>query len=129
MSLLHYPELRDCRCLFLRNYVTPAFIGVYDSEKGIPQRVRINIELYIPLTKSTPQHDELEEVIDYDVMRETVVNRLHQGHIQLQETLCDDIVTTLLALPSVRAVKITSEKLDVYLDCESVGVEVFRIKS
>lgn len=129
MSLLLYPELRDCRCLFLRDFITPAYIGVYDSEKGIPQRVRINIELYIPLSASTPHQDQLDEVIDYDVMRETVVNRLSQGHIQLQETLCDDIVSTLLALSSVKAVRMTSEKLDVYLDCNAVGVEVFRIKS
>lgn len=128
MSLLFHPELRECRCLFLRDYVTPAYIGVYDNEKGKTQRIRINIELYVPLTCSTPHHDQYEEVVDYDIMRQTIMKRLAQGHIQLQETLCDDVVNALLALPYVRAVRMTSEKLDVYPDCKAVGVEVLRIK-
>jgi dihydroneopterin aldolase len=51
-----------------------------------------------------------------------------QGHVQLQETLCDDLVRTLLAHPSVRAVRVSTMKPDVYPDCEGVGVEVFQIK-
>jgi dihydroneopterin aldolase len=51
-----------------------------------------------------------------------------QGHVHLQETLCDDLATALLQHPKVRAVRVSSEKPDAYPDCRSVGVEVFRIK-
>ncbi len=34
----------------------------------------------------------------------------------------------MLAHPKVRAVRVSTEKPDVYPDCESVGVEVFHIK-
>jgi dihydroneopterin aldolase len=51
-----------------------------------------------------------------------------QGHIHLQETLCDDVAQAMLTHPKVRAVRVSTEKPDVYPDCDSVGVEVFRIK-
>ncbi len=127
-SLLSHPELSDCRRLFLRNYNVMSNIGVHDFEKISEQRVLFNVELFIPLLKSTPTQDELNEVVDYDFIRETIKTRVGKGHIQLQETLCDEIANLLLKHPKVRAVLVSTEKPDVYPDCESVGVEVFHIK-
>ncbi len=126
-TLIH-PDLANCRRLFLRNFAVQINIGVHEFEKQGEQRVLVNVDLYIPLAVSTPQEDRLEEVVDYDFMRETITKRTAQGHIQLQETLCDDVAHTLLAHPKVWAVRVSTEKLDVYPDCESVGVEVFQIK-
>ncbi len=128
LSALTHPGLQDCRRLFLRNYEVLINIGVHDFEKKGEQRVLINVDLYIPLAVSTPQADELHEVVDYDFMRETVAQRMAKGHVHLQETLCDDVVAALLAHPRVRAVRVSTMKPDVYPDCEGVGVEVFRIK-
>ena len=127
-SALFHPRLLDCRRLFLRNYEVLINIGVYDFEKKAEQRVLINVDLYIPLALSTPKDDQLEEVVDYDFMRETIARRMAQGHVQLQETLVDDVLDAMLAHPRVRAARVSSMKPDVYPDCEGVGVEVFKIK-
>jgi 7,8-dihydroneopterin aldolase/epimerase/oxygenase len=127
-SLLSHPSLMDCRRLFLRNYEVRINIGVHAFEKTAEQRVLINVDLYIPLALSTPLADELDEVVDYDFIRSTVVNRVSRGHIHLQETLCDDVLALMLNHPKVRAAKVSTEKPDVYLDCDSVGCEVFGIK-
>ena len=128
LSALFYPQLRDCRRLFLRNYEVMINIGVHEFEKKGEQRVLINVDLYIPLALSTPKDDQLDEVVDYDFMRETIARRMAQGHVQLQETLCDDVVKAMLAHPHVRAARVSTMKPDVYPDCEGVGVEVFQIK-
>lgn len=128
VSFLSHPALANCRRLFLRNYEVMINIGVHDFEKKGEQRVLFNVDLYIPMDESTPQYDQLDEVVDYDFMRETIAQRMAKGHIQLQETLCDDIARTMLLHPKVKAVRVTTEKPDVYPDCESVGVEVFSIK-
>jgi dihydroneopterin aldolase len=125
---LSYPHLSDCRRLFLRNYEVQINIGVHAFEKKGEQRVLINVDLFIPLQLSTPREDQLEEVVDYDFMRETIAKRMAQGHIHLQETLCDDVARAMLSHPKVRAVRVSTEKPDVYPDCESVGVEVFHVK-
>ncbi|CDY73532.1 Dihydroneopterin aldolase [Caballeronia glathei] len=128
LAALSHPRLTDCRRLFLRNYEVRINIGVHDFEKKGEQRVVINVELFVPLALSTPVEDKLREVVDYDFMRSTIAQRVERGHIHLQETLCDDVAAALLAHPQVRAVVVSTEKPDVYPDCDAVGVEVFRIK-
>ena len=128
LSALIHPQLNDCRRLFLRNYEVLINIGVYEFEKKGEQRLLINVDLYIPLAVSSPTHDQLEEVVDYDFMRDTIAKRMSLGHVQLQETLCDDIVRAMLEHPRVRAARVSTMKPDVYPDCEGVGVEVFKIK-
>lgn len=129
LSLLHHHQLSDCRRLFLRNYEVNINIGVHEFEKKGEQRVLINVDLYIPLALSTPKADALHEVVDYDFMRGTIAARIAQGHVHLQETLCDDVAKIMLAHPSVRAVCVSTMKPDVYPDCEGVGVEVFHVKN
>ncbi len=118
----------ECRRIFLRNHVVPVRIGAHDFEKTQAQRVVFNVELFVPYEVSTPQADDLAEVVDYDFVRELIAARIGQGHVELQETLCDDLAAQLLAHPRVQAVRLSSNKPDVYPDCEAVGVEVFRMK-
>ncbi len=127
-SLINHPRLMDCRRLFLRDYEVWINIGVHDFEKKGEQRVKINVDLYIPLAQSTPTQDKLDEVVDYDFIRREIGVRVAQGHIHLQETLADDVLARMLAHPKVRAARVSTEKPDVYPDCDAVGVEVFGIK-
>lgn len=127
-SALLHPRLSDCRRLFLRDHEVYINIGAFDHEKRHEQRVVINIDLFVPLAASTPVEDKLAEVVDYDLPKQAVKQCVTRGHIHLQETLCDAIAASLLAHPSVRAVRVSTEKPDAYPDCDAVGVEVFRIK-
>jgi 7,8-dihydroneopterin aldolase/epimerase/oxygenase len=127
-TLLTNPQLADCRRLFLRDYEVWINIGVHDFEKKGEQRVKINVDLYVPLAMSTPTHDTLDEVLDYDFIRREIMARVAQGHIHLQETLADDVLARMLAHPKVRAARVATEKPDVYPDCDAVGCEVFKIK-
>jgi dihydroneopterin aldolase len=127
-ALLSHPRLMDCRRLFLSNYEVYINIGVHDFEKRGEQRVLINVDLFVPLIENTPTNDSLDEVVDYDFMRQSIVERVSKGHIHLQETLCDDVAKIMLKHPRVRAVRVSTAKPDVYPDCDAVGVEIFLIK-
>ena len=127
-SLLSHASLMDCRRLFLRDYEVWINIGVHDFEKKGEQRVKINVDLYVPLSLSSPKADELDEVVDYDFIRRSIAERVSKGHIHLQETLVDDVLKLMLAHPRVRAARVSTEKPDVYPDCDAVGVEVFGLK-
>jgi dihydroneopterin aldolase len=127
-SLLTNPSLMDCRRLYLRDYEVWINIGVHEFEKKGEQRVKINVDLYVPLALSTPTEDRLDEVLDYDFIRRTIAERVSRGHIHLQETLADDVLRLMLAHPRVRAARVATEKPDVYPDCDAVGCEVFGMK-
>ena len=119
----------SCRRIFLRDHAVSVQIGAHDFEKGSPQRVIFNVELFVPYAASTSESDSLSEVVDYDYVREVIANRVAtSGHVELQETLCDDLATRMLAHPQVWAVRLSSCKPDVYPDSAGVGVEVFRMK-
>lgn len=128
MTWLADPRLADCRRIFLREVLLDANIGIHDFERRGAQRLVINVDVFVPLAVSTPRHDRISEVLDYDFVRLTIRRRIEQGHINLQETLVDDIAHALLAHPGVKAVRVASEKPDVYEDVEAVGVEVFHLK-
>ena len=117
-----------CRRIFLRDHAVSVQIGAHDFEKGQAQRVIFNVELFVPYAVSTPTSDSLSEVVDYDFVREVIARRVASGHVELQETLCDDLATRMLAHPQVWAVRLSSCKPDVYPDSAGVGVEVFRMK-
>jgi dihydroneopterin aldolase len=122
--------LANTRRLFLRDLVVDANIGIHHAEREGAQRIVLNIDVYVALARSTPRHDSIDEVLDYDVLSEVVRGRLARGHINLQETLVDDLAAAILALDRGRivAVRVQSEKPDIYPDVAGVGVEVLRMQ-
>jgi 7,8-dihydroneopterin aldolase/epimerase/oxygenase len=120
--------LATCRRLFLRDHEVWINIGVNEIEKRGEQRVVINIDLYVPLAQTTPKADRIDEVLDYNLMRRAVAQRVSTGHIHLLESLVDDLLRDMLAQPLVRAARVSAAKPDVFPDCEAVGVEVFAVK-
>jgi len=123
------PFLRDCRRIFLQGLTQMVWIGIHDFERQSAQRVIFDIDLYVPLSENTPTRDHLEEVVDYDFVRRVVEVHTQQGHIELQETLCDAVLTDLLRHSQVVAARVSTRKPDVYEDCAAVGVEAFRYKT
>lgn len=117
-----------CRKLFLEGLVVNAWIGIHAFEKTAPQRVRVDVEVFVRLQDSQAQKDHIDEVVDYDFIRQVILQRVECGSIALQETLCDDVLKRVLAHPQVVAAKVRTCKLDVYPDCAGVGVEAFQIK-
>ncbi|MES1161638.1 MAG: dihydroneopterin aldolase, partial [Rhizobacter sp.] len=107
----------SCRKVFLRDYEININIGIHEFEKKGEQRVIFNVELFVPLAVSTPRHDQLEEVVDYDFIRQVIAQRISRGHVHLQETLCDDVVEAMLQHPKIKAARVSTQKPDVYPDC------------
>ena len=127
MKLLD-PRLVDCRRIFLNDFSIEASIGFHDFEKQAPQRILISVDLFVPIAQSTSSRDEVDDVLDYDFIRQQVARIAQSRHFNLQETLIDEIAALCLSQSSVRAVRVESQKPDVYPDCEAVGVEVFGLK-
>ena len=128
MTELLDPRLADCRRIFLHEFALELSIGFHDFEREAPQRVIIDVDLYVPVAHSTPRNDHVDEVLDYDFIRQSVAELARSRHFNLQETLLDGIVDLCFAQPEVRAVRASTEKPDVYPDCRTVGIEVFRFR-
>jgi dihydroneopterin aldolase len=116
-------ELRDVRALFLKDFVVSAHVGVYHQEEGRTQRLRFNLCVY--LTPPFEWGDRLEDVLDYDRLRQGILDILAQGHIKLIETLGERIVDMCFAFLQIDGVHLQIVKLEAHDDCE-VGYETRR---
>lgn len=123
---------RKLRHVFLRDMVLPASIGVHAHEHGAPQRVRVNVDLGVEdlgasgLSLPAVGRDRLARVVDYEVVANAVREILSTGHVLLVETLAERIAEACLTDPRVELARIRVEKLDVFTDAASAGVEIER---
>ena len=120
------------RHVFLRDMVLQARIGVYPHEQTAPQRIRINVDLAVHDPAAPGQshaavgRDDLSRVVDYSRLADDVRAVVGAGHVQLVETLAERIAEIGLQDPRARLVRVRVEKLDVFADAASAGVEIER---
>jgi 7,8-dihydroneopterin aldolase/epimerase/oxygenase len=119
--------LAPSRRIFLRNFEARISIGVHESEKQARQRIIINVDLYLE-PDDRIRRDQLNETVDYDFLRREITTLAESGHFHLQETFCERILKLCLARPGVTAARVSSEKPDVYPDCEAVGFEIYGMR-
>ncbi|MBM3524644.1 MAG: dihydroneopterin aldolase [Alphaproteobacteria bacterium] len=113
------------RHVFIRDLVVPAAVGVWSHEKGRVQRVRINVDLGVE-EGATPPPDRLDAVVCYDRVTRAIRAFAAAEHVHLLETLAERIAALALEDRRVRTARVRVEKLDVYADAASVGVEIER---
>ena len=118
------PGLRTRR-IFIRDLVVPCLIGVHRHEKDGRQRVRINLDLDVAEDEAA-HGDRLVNVVCYEEIVSAIRRITDAGHINLVETLAERIAEYCLRDPRVRMARVRIEKLDVFADAGSVGVEIER---
>jgi dihydroneopterin aldolase len=123
---------RGLRHVFLRDMVLPASIGVHQHEKRSQQRIRVNVDLGVSddgarrLSRAAVGRDELSRVVDYEAVAKRVRAIVATGHVRLVETLAERIAEACLEDARVELVRVRVEKLDVFADAASAGVEIER---
>jgi dihydroneopterin aldolase len=123
---------RALRHVFLRDLVLSASIGIYPHEHAARQRVRINVDLGVEddgaraMSRARVGRDDLSRVVDYEKVAATVRGIVSAGHVRLVETLAERIAEACLSDPRVHLARIRVEKLDIFADAASAGVEIER---
>ena len=107
--------------VFIRNLELLARIGVHGHEQGMPQPVRINVELS---GNASAADDRLENAIDYEAVAEKIRAIVGSGHINLAETLAERIVAACMEDARVSHVRVRVEKLHALAGAEGAGVEI-----
>jgi len=120
------------RHVFLRDLVLSASIGVHPHEHTQRQRVRINVDLAVEddgarfMSRAGVGRDELSRVVDYEQVADGIRTIIAAGHVRLVETLAERIAEACLNDPRVHLARVRVEKLDIFADATSAGVEIER---
>ena len=116
---------KNVRHVFVHDLVVEARIGIYRHEKQQSQRVRINLDLSV-VDDYRMDADNIDDVVCYEEVVVETKAIIAAGHINLVETLAEQIAERILQMPKTLSVRVRVEKLDVLQDVGSVGIEIER---
>jgi dihydroneopterin aldolase len=111
--------------VFMHDLVLDVEIGVYTNEKGVTQRVRFSVDVDV-IPAPIALEDDIGRAFDYDTIIKGIKAIIARGHINLVETLAEEVARHCLAHPRAASVKVVIEKLD--KEPGAVGVEIVRSK-
>lgn len=114
---------QSVRHVFIRDMVLMCSIGVYDHEHEAPQRIRVNLDLTVC---ESHHNDNIEHVVCYEQVSNKVRAIVDGDHTNLCETLAEKIAQACLDDIRVKCARVRVEKLDVFQDIASVGIEIER---
>jgi len=109
--------------IMLEDFDLMVDIGFHDFEIGTPQRLRVNIEVWLE-PAHFPRCDTVDAAWNYDFLRSSVLTLAASQRFNLQETVAHAIYDLLAARDGVKALRISTRKPDIYPDCAAVGVEI-----
>jgi dihydroneopterin aldolase len=111
--------------VFMHDLVLDVEIGVYHHEKGVAQRVRFSVDVDVTPAKHALE-DDLGRAFDYDTILKGIRDIVARGHINLVETLAEEVARRCLAHPRAARVMVKIEKLD--KEPGALGIEIVRVK-
>ena len=100
-------------------------LGIHPHEAE-PQPVTLSVAMTVTYP-AAPSADRIEEVLDYDFLRKSILAMAGGPGFALQESLCEAVAALCLADRRVVKVRVRSMKTGIYPDAR-VGCEIERTR-
>ena len=121
-------KIKNTYKILINELTLDAFIGIHDFEKKKKQKISISLSLDVNDNISGIEH-KIENFVSYEHIVADIKSILKRGHIDLLETLGEKIVDLCFKDERVMTIKLKLEKLEVFKETSSVGIEIFRRKN
>ncbi len=121
-------KLKNTYKILINELTLDAFVGIHDFEKKKKQKIAISLSLDVTDNISGIEH-KIENFVSYEHIVDDIKSILKKGHIDLLETLGEKIVDLCFKDERVMTIKLKLEKLEVFKETSSVGIEIFRKKN
>jgi hypothetical protein len=89
-------ELISCRRLFLRSWKPSAEVSAGD--------IRVHVEIWVPLSRSTSVDDDLSGVLDYNVMRDSLLKARDPRTVDFISVALEELMNWPIARAHVKVV-------------------------
>ncbi len=111
--------------IFLRDLEIDATIGVFEWEKRIKQKVRIDLEMATDITRAAATCS-VDDTLDYKAVAKRIIQFVETGHYELIETLIEKIADILIQEFNVPWLRITVSKPGAVRGARNVGITIER---
>ncbi len=109
----------------IKSLVLEISIGIHEHEKLKKQRVAVSLSIKA-IDNLNVVNESISNVVSYENIIKNLKDITSKGHIELLETLGEMILEMCFEDDRILSVWMKLEKLDVFKDAESVGIEIVR---
>ncbi len=115
------------RKVIIKDLILNISVGIHNFEKKKKQRVKFNIEI---LTNPyvLPNNKDLNSIINYEEIVSKIEKITYSRHHELLEDLAENIFNMIFKNKLVKKINLKIEKLDIFKNTKSVGIEVSKSK-
>lgn len=119
---------RSYQRVILRDLVTEVPLGLHPWERHRerPQRIVVNVELF---AHTDGTFGSRETIVDYDEIRNELKSWRNREHVELIETLLEELVALCFRNAQVEACRVSIVKPDIFNEAGGAGVEVYRVRT
>lgn len=119
------PDAGQC-CIVVDDLRLPFFIGVHEREKLAQQEVSITVYMFLADT-GAPSSDDIGDHVSYsDLVDQLIERAASKRHVNLVETLAEEVAALALADARVLRVIVDVRKTEVIPQAKGVGVIIHR---
>ncbi len=113
--------------VYIHNLKIDANIGIYDWEKAIKQKIRIDLEMAWDNTVPAAS-DDIADALNYQETGQKVTELVQSQHFDLVERLAEEIAAMLMHDMKVPWLRLTLGKPGAVKSSSEVGVRIERGK-
>jgi 7,8-dihydroneopterin aldolase/epimerase/oxygenase len=112
--------------VFIEDLVVEAIVGVYPAERVTPQRVVVNLLLWVDIAPAIAS-DAVGDAVDYEAVALRVMGVVQTAQTQLLERLAHEVAEVVLReFTAVDKLRLRLDKPDILPYTHTVGVELVR---
>lgn len=111
--------------IFLRDLEVDATIGIFEWEKRIKQKVRIDLEMAADTAKAATS-DSIEDTLDYKAISKRIIQFVEDSQYELIETMIEKVAEILLKEFHIPWVRVTISKPAAVRGSRDVGITIER---
>ena len=113
--------------IFLRDLEIDATIGVYEWEKRIRQKVRIDLEMAADIARAATSNS-IDDTLDYKAVAKRIVQFVESSHYDLIESLIEHVADMLIQEFGIPWLRLTISKPWAVRGARDVGITIERGK-
>ncbi|VFP80440.1 dihydroneopterin aldolase [Candidatus Erwinia haradaeae] len=111
--------------IFIDKLSVIATIGIYDWEKVVPQKLLLDLQIGLDVSKAGIS-DNIKDCLNYASVAEAVITFVSSGQFLLIERVAEEVATLLLNTFSSLWVRVKVSKPSAVEQAEQVGVVIER---
>lgn len=113
--------------IFLRDLEINVTIGIFEWEKRIKQKVRVDLEMATDISKAAAS-DNIEDALNYKAISKRIVEFVEESRYELIETLIEKVAEILIHEFKIPWVRVTISKPGAVRGSRDVGITIEREK-